>query len=82
MEVAEEAGRVVSLRDTGVGQDVAGRLGGGQADHLTPACLVPDAGHLSEGAGLAGAGRAGQHLSAPGGGQRVVGGRGLVQAQP
>ena len=44
--------------------------------------LPPHPGHLRDGAGLAGPGRAGHHLGAAGGGQHQVRGGGLVQAQP
>ena len=81
-EVAEEPGGVVGAGHARLGQDVAGGLGGGQADHLAHARLLPDPGHLGDGAGLARPGRAGHHLGAAAGGKHREGGGGLIEAQP
>ena len=59
-------------------ETVGGVLGGGGAEDRA----VPGPGDGGQDAGLAGAGRAGDHLDGAGRGERVPGGGGLVQAQP
>ena len=74
LDGVEEPGGVGRVADSGVAQAVGGVLGGGGADHRS----VPGPGDGGQDAGLAGAGRAGDHFHGAGRGERVPGGGGLV----
>ena len=79
-QVAQELGAVVGHRDSG-GQGVAGRLGRGDADHVS-AAGGPDPRGLGQHPGLPRAGRRVDHRYEPAVGQRGQRGGGLVLAQP
>ena len=76
LDVGEQPGGVRDDADAGRAELVGGVLGGGGADHRA----VPDPGCGGLDAGLAGTGRAGDHLDGAGGGQDVPDGGSLVYA--
>ena len=77
-EVGEQPGGVRGDLDAGGAEFVGGVLGGGGAEHRA----VPGPRGGGQDAGLAGAGRAGDHLDGAGRGEDVPDGGGLVQPQP
>ena len=83
VDVGQQPGGVRRHLYAGLAQLVRGVLGGGGPEHASrPAWLGPGLRGGRERAGLAGARGPDDHLHGPAGGEHVVDGGGLVEAQP